>query len=266
MSSDKLTIYFPFFDYTTELSKTKDVITYLIFKLYNILFNHLEQAKKQLKPLDAGYNKLRIHYAQTDHIRGHIFAVSTMLTRLLDNQSTPNPQTQPTSTLRLSKMLSGNQRATKPTDDEVSQYLDGDLIKIKPLQYWRKNQSRFPAIIQLTRDILSIPATGVGVKRLFNTARNICHYRRGQAETKELEQYFSLQEIKAYPEEVEVEIDSISDHKEEDIVDPKEREEIPSLDSYNHKELQPTQSLLLLQPRHSGRKQKARTNDIFKVY
>ncbi|KAJ5398351.1 hypothetical protein N7509_006464 [Penicillium cosmopolitanum] len=43
-----------------------------------------------------------------------------------------------------------------------------------------------------------------------------------------------------YLEEVKVEIDSISNYKEEDIVDPKEREKIPSLDSYNYKELQPT--------------------------
>ncbi|CAI7613761.1 unnamed protein product [Penicillium pancosmium] len=165
-------------------------------------------------------------------------ALSPYQTRLLNNQSTPDPQTQPTSTSRLSKMLSGNQRATKPTEDEISQYLDGDLIEIEPLQYWRENQSRFPAIAQLARDILSIPATGAGVERLFNTARDICHYRRGrmnsetieehmlflcstrfnlkEAETKELEQYFSLQEIEAvrelnmeYPEEVEVEMDGI---------------------------------------------------------
>jgi hypothetical protein len=163
----------PFFDYTTELSKTKDVTTHLVFKLYNALFNHIEQAKKQLKrkripwkqqmltALDAGHDKLRVYYAQTDHMRGHTFAVSTMLapdsrfrfflsedwdhewrvryrrsfqtalspyqTRLLDSQSTPDPRTQPTSTSRLSKMLSGNQRARKPTEDEMSQYLDGGM-------------------------------------------------------------------------------------------------------------------------------------------
>jgi hypothetical protein len=31
----------------------------------------------------------------------------------------------------------------------------------------------------LARDILSIPATGAGVERLFNSVRDICHYRRG---------------------------------------------------------------------------------------
>ena len=37
----------------------------------------------------------------------------------------------------------------------------------------------------MARDILSIPASGAGVERLFNCARDVCHYRRGnlKAET-----------------------------------------------------------------------------------
>jgi hypothetical protein len=31
----------------------------------------------------------------------------------------------------------------------------------------------------MARDILSIPATGAGVERLFNSARDVCYYRRG---------------------------------------------------------------------------------------
>ena len=33
---------------------------------------------------------------------------------------------------------------------------------------------------RIARDLFSIPATGAGVERLFNTARDICHYRRGR--------------------------------------------------------------------------------------
>jgi hypothetical protein len=32
----------------------------------------------------------------------------------------------------------------------------------------------------MARDILATPASGAGVERLFNCARDICHYRRGQ--------------------------------------------------------------------------------------
>lgn len=31
----------------------------------------------------------------------------------------------------------------------------------------------------LARDVLAIPASGAGVERLLNSARDICHYRRG---------------------------------------------------------------------------------------
>lgn len=32
----------------------------------------------------------------------------------------------------------------------------------------------------IARDILATPASGAGVERLFNCARDVCHYRRGQ--------------------------------------------------------------------------------------
>jgi hypothetical protein len=35
-------------------------------------------------------------------------------------------------------------------------------------------------LARIARDVLSIPASGAGVERLFNCARDICHYRRGQ--------------------------------------------------------------------------------------
>ena len=40
----------------------------------------------------------------------------------------------------------------------------------------RSNQHRYPALASLARDVLSIPTTGMGVERLFNSARDICHY------------------------------------------------------------------------------------------
>ncbi|KAJ5456131.1 uncharacterized protein N7458_003714 [Penicillium daleae] len=52
------------------------------------------------------------------------------------------------------------QEALAPEQDKLTQYLES-------------------ALARLARDILSIPATGAGVERLFYTARDICHYRRG---------------------------------------------------------------------------------------
>ncbi|KAA8646761.1 uncharacterized protein ATNIH1004_005436 [Aspergillus tanneri] len=68
---------------------------------------------------------------------------------------------------RLNKMLNGHKPQAKPVRDEITQYLDSDTIDVEPLQFWRDNEYRFPAIAALARDILSIPATGAGVERLL---------------------------------------------------------------------------------------------------
>lgn len=39
----------------------------------------------------------------------------------------------------------------------------------------------------MARDFLAIHASGVGVERLFNSARDICHYRRGRLEHNTIE-------------------------------------------------------------------------------
>ena len=81
----------PFFNYTTQLSKTRDITAHYMFKVYNKLFHYLEQSIKQLRrkrvpwkkemlyALEAGRIKLDEYYSQTDHIRGHIYAISTIL-------------------------------------------------------------------------------------------------------------------------------------------------------------------------------------------
>jgi hypothetical protein len=50
---------------------------------------------------------------------------------------------------------------------------------INPRLFWKDQQHEFPILTSLARDVLTTPATGSGVERLFNSARDICHYRRG---------------------------------------------------------------------------------------
>lgn len=52
-------------------------------------------------------------------------------------------------------------------------------VQTGPRIFWKEHQHRFPALANLARDIFSIPATGADVERLFNSARDVCHYRRG---------------------------------------------------------------------------------------
>ncbi|KAJ5877235.1 hypothetical protein N7455_000700 [Penicillium solitum] len=63
--------------------------------------------------------------------------------------------------------------------DEVDQYLREANVPVSPRLYWKEHEREFPVLSRLARDLLSVPATGAGVERLFNSARDICHYRRG---------------------------------------------------------------------------------------
>jgi hypothetical protein len=80
-----------FFDFTLELSKTKDATTHHVFRIYNKLFEHLERSIRQLErkkvpwkrtmreALEAAREKLASYYKQTDTIQGDLYAVGTML-------------------------------------------------------------------------------------------------------------------------------------------------------------------------------------------
>ncbi|KGO51221.1 hypothetical protein PEX1_030960 [Penicillium expansum] len=191
-------------------------------------------------------------------------------------------------------MLSRHKSQAKPVGDEATQYLDGDPIDTEPLQFWKEHQGHFPTIAALIRDILSIPVTSAGVERLFNTARDICHYRRGrmksetieelimflctsrfdikEREAKELERFFSLNEIEAAKEEKDdrlddIEIDPISDTEELDnrsnnLIDVDEVNKAQDKEDKDSLALPETNT----QIRVSGRKRKYREDDIFEHY
>lgn len=81
----------PFFKFTTLLSKSKDVTIHLVFRIYNMLFEHLEKSIRQLQrkkvpwkkvmlnALHAAKDKLSSYYAQTDEVHGDLFAIATIL-------------------------------------------------------------------------------------------------------------------------------------------------------------------------------------------
>ncbi|KAJ6111212.1 hypothetical protein N7486_003447 [Penicillium sp. IBT 16267x] len=133
------------------------------------------------------------------------------------------------------------QRSTSPQYDELTKYLQSATIDESARIFWRNHEKEFPILISITRDVMSIPATGAGVKRLFNSARDVCHYRRGSLspetvrdimlymcttrfDTNEeqrliLQEYLSDKEIAASSEELDIKThcaEAISD-TEEDI-------------------------------------------------
>lgn len=53
--------------------------------------------------------------------------------------------------------------------------------------FWKDSQNELRILASLARDVLSTPASGAGVERLFNSARGICHYRRGSLQPKTIQ-------------------------------------------------------------------------------
>jgi len=113
---------------------------------------------------------------------------------------------------------------------------------VNPRIYWKEHQHEFPILASLARDVLTTPASGSGVERLFNSARDICHYRRGSLKSKTIQDlmlfmcttkfdmeseqlslmddYLTTQETQAAREEkdarkAECEFDLISDREDE---------------------------------------------------
>lgn len=120
-------------------------------------------------------------------------------------------------------------------------------------------EHRFPTLASLARDIFSIPATGAGVERLFNSARDICHYRRGSLssttiqdlmmfrciskfdieEEDDIEEYDLTPDEKQLRDEIrEVQLkeyspDPISDHEESDLEEEDDQTEERPQDNNN---------------------------------
>ncbi|KAJ5212865.1 hypothetical protein N7449_000034 [Penicillium cf. viridicatum] len=63
--------------------------------------------------------------------------------------------------------------------EELQGYLNLRTDEDDPYRFWRLYKKEFLTLTALARDIFSIPATSVGVERLFSSARDIYHYRRG---------------------------------------------------------------------------------------
>ncbi|KAA8643858.1 uncharacterized protein ATNIH1004_010633 [Aspergillus tanneri] len=120
------------------------------------------------------------------------------------------------------------------------------IVNTSPRAFWKEHEREFPALSSLARDVLAIPASGAGVERLFNSARDICHYRRGhlksstikdlmmwmctskfeleQEQLDLMEEYLLASEVAATEEErapsqLQTDFQPVSDDEEEDDSD-----------------------------------------------
>ena len=65
-------------------------------------------------------------------------------------------------------------------EEEMKQYREEQSLDIDEhvLQWWKRNEGRFPAIAKVARKVLCIPATSTPSERLFSTAGHIISTKR----------------------------------------------------------------------------------------
>ncbi|KAJ5305488.1 uncharacterized protein N7443_005148 [Penicillium atrosanguineum] len=156
-----------------------------------------------LSSLEAAKVKLKKYYGETDNIEGNLYAIGTILAPSNKMEFFSRSDWDPDDTgkiyrkeyreslqslferysQQLEKALDAvdgdsSQRSTAPQYDELTKYLQSDTIKGSARTFWKDHQRQFP-LASITCDLMSIPAAGAGVERLLNSARDICHYRRG---------------------------------------------------------------------------------------
>ncbi|GFF54131.1 hypothetical protein IFM58399_09749 [Aspergillus lentulus] len=258
-----------FFKFTTALSQTKDVTIHLQRK-------KVAWKKLMLSALHAAKEKLSIYYGETYKVHGDLFAIGTILApqnklqffsnkdwgpelrdqyrksfetyaglykeRLSATQGSPRVSSLGVQTSKIDALFAPDFNQSVSTN-ETTQYLESETAPIAPRTFWNEHEHKFPALAKMARDVLSIPATGAGVERLFISARDVCHYRRGslnsttiqdlmlfmctarfEVEEKQLslmKQYLSNEEQQALDEEKDAQqlqdtLEPISDNEEED--------------------------------------------------
>lgn len=91
------------------------------------------------------------------------------------------------------------------------------ILKETPCDFWREHADQYPTLAALARDIFSIPATGAGVERLFNSARDICHYRRGSLNMSTIQDLMMFRCISKFDTDSEDYISNNEEHTLEEI-------------------------------------------------
>ncbi|XDV20072.1 hypothetical protein PO909_025454 [Leuciscus waleckii] len=87
---------------------------------------------------------------------------------------------------------------------QVHGYLSEPLIprNESPLQYWKSNMSRFPALAKAARKYLSAPCTSVDSERLFSAASHIVDEKRNRIQCEKAEMLLFVKKKPAFGNEV----------------------------------------------------------------
>ncbi|KAJ5956835.1 hypothetical protein N7501_011114 [Penicillium viridicatum] len=171
--------------------KTRDVTIYSIFFVYRKLLDALLIARQKLKE----------YYEKTYRDHSFLYSTRTLLTpqyklsafddreystyykdtskRYYEYLRVSFTQYQQQNPELLFRIV---QRSSNSHSTELNRLLElpGASIFYKGVEYDEKEYEReFLVLSRLVRDLLLVPTTGAGIERLFNSAQDICYYRRG---------------------------------------------------------------------------------------
>ncbi|KAK4948515.1 hypothetical protein LTR66_014114 [Elasticomyces elasticus] len=172
------------------LMKTRDVTIHSVFLVYRKLLEHIERSNRRLKrkttpwkkdmygALLVARQKLKEYYEKTYRDHGFLYGTGTLLAPQY-KLSAFDDREYSTCHEDTSKRYCEYLRASFTQYQQQNPELLFPNVPVSPRLYWKEHEREFPVLSRLARDLLSVPATGAGVERLFNSARDICHYRRG---------------------------------------------------------------------------------------
>ena len=93
----------------------------------------------------------------------------------------------------LSTLLQPRSKSTEADANKVLNELDVYLkeplatneegefhLSFSPLQYWKLNEHRFPALAPIARDVMGVPASSAKIDRTFSTAKDIKSAKRNK--------------------------------------------------------------------------------------
>ncbi|OAF63412.1 hypothetical protein VC83_00304 [Pseudogymnoascus destructans] len=117
---------------------------------------------------------------------------------------------------RMNRQLhKGWQSPSSTSYNEAERYLNAPVVSADAdtpvLLVWKTLELSYPSVAKMARDILAVPATGTGVERIFNIARDIHEYHRAQMSTATVRESMIVKHYHRYKWELDNHWDNI-DH------------------------------------------------------
>lgn len=117
----------------------------------------------------------------------------------------PPPPSNSFSTPSQGSAIDDTEEAIGQVHEEGEAYLSAACVMNNQgfdiLEWWQANETTFPQLSQVAKDVLSVPIAQVGVERVFNVAKDVIGDRRHRLATRTIRQIMVLKDT--IPQEME---------------------------------------------------------------